>query len=428
MDVHQFREANGNTEAVVNLTVPKTLFNWIDNGENYEFEGVVDVRVFINGNIAAQDVFHVRESVVDRPGPIERQVRMVQQSRFVLTKGSAVFSAAITDLASNEVHKVTKNVIIRTIDDSYLTTSDLLLCTFLKSERLMDENSINRNGYMITPNPSSVFRLEKPMLYAYSEVYGLQDDGGTYTVNYILFNRSGKEVFRRGPFVRNKPGESSVETMGFNVMGLLAGRYRLRLEVIDNQSDQNTFMDQEFIIVKELSNNFNNNFTMILDAMENDELQDFIDIVGYFMSESEFQTLMKENRGDRIMKLVDYFEKPDSDRKTKENEFYNQIYTRLALAEKQFSNRNLFGRKTDRGRVLIRFGRPTNIETYPANKNRYSYEIWHYDDSDDGFNFVFINNDAGSMFEQIHSNHPDEFQNYRWKDMVVRESTNLINF
>jgi len=167
---------------------------------------------------------------------------------------------------------------------------------------------------------------------------------------------------------------------------------------------------------------------MILDAMENDELQDFIDIVGYFMSESEFQTLMKENRGDRIMKLVDYFEKPDSDRKTKENEFYNQIYTRLALAEKQFSNRNLSGRKTDRGRALLRFGRPTNIESYPATINRYSYEIWHYDDSDDEFNFVFINNDAVSMFEQIHSNHPDEFQNFGWKDMVVRESSNLINF
>jgi len=428
MDVHQFREANGNTEAVVNLTVPKTLFNWIDNGENYEFEGVVDVRVFINGNIAAQDVFHVRESVVDRPGPTERQVSIVDQSRFVLTKGSAVFSVAITDLASNEVHKVTKNVIIRTIDDSYLTTSDLLLCTFLKSERLMDENSINRNGYMITPNPSSVFKQEKQMLYAYSEVYGLQDDGGTYTVNYILFNRSGKEVIRRGPFVRKKPGESSVETMGFNVMGLLAGRYRLRFEVVDNQSDQNTFIDQEFIIVKELSTYFNNYFTMKLDAMENDELKDFIDIVGYFMSESEFQTLMKANRGDRIMQLVDYFEKLDPDGKTKENEFYNQINTRLALAEKQFSNRNLSGRKTDRGRVLLRFGRPTNIESYPATINRYSYELWHYDDSDDEFNFVFINNDAVSMFEQIHSNHPDEFQNYGWKDMVVRESSNLINF
>ena len=428
MSVHQFRGTKGNTEAVVNLMIPKTLFQWIDNGENYEFEGMVDVRVFINGNSAAQDVFRVLESAVDRPGQAERQVSMVQQSRFILPKGSAVFSAAITDLASKHLHMATKNVIIRTIDDSYLTTSDLLVCTFLKRERFMDENSINRNGYRMTPNPSGVFGLGNPMLYAYSEVYGLHDDSGTYTVNYFLFERSGKEVFHRGPFVKTKPGESSVETLGFNVTELLPGRYRLRLEVIDDQSDQKTFIDRGFFIVKEQSTDFNNNFTMILDAMENDELRDFIDIVGYFMSESEFQTLMMANRIDRIFQLVDYFEKRDLDKRTKENEFYNQLNMRLALADQQFSNLSFSGRKTDRGRVIIRYGRPIDIELFPANEDRYSYEIWHYDDSDDGFNFIFINNNVAGMFEQIHSNHPDEFQNYGWKDMVVRESTNLIDF
>ena len=428
MSVNQFRGTGENTEAVVNLMIPKTLFQWIDNGEYYEFEGVVDVRVFINGNSAAQDAFRILESAVDRPGPAERQVSMVQQSRFILTRGSAVFSAAITDLASKQVYMATKNVIIRTIDDSYLTTSDLLVCTFLKREQLMEENSINRNGYTMTPNPSGVFGLGRPMLYAYSEIYGLQDDGGTYTANYILFERSGKEVFRRGPFVRKKPGESSVETLGINVMGLLAGRYRLRLEVIDDQSDQRTFIDREFFVVKEQLTDFKNNFTMILDAMENDELRDFIDIVGYFMSESEFQTLMKANRGDRIVQLVDFFEKRDLDRKTNENEFYNQINTRLALADQQFSTRNFSGRKTDRGRVLIRYGRPNDIEPYPANEDRFSYEIWHYDDSDDGFIFIFINKNGAGMFEQIHSTHPDEFRNYRWQDMVVRGSTNLIDF
>jgi len=73
MDVHQFRGTKGNTEVVVNLMIPKTLFQWIDNGENYQFEGVVNVRVFINGNIAAQDVFRIQELAIDRPGPAERQ-------------------------------------------------------------------------------------------------------------------------------------------------------------------------------------------------------------------------------------------------------------------------------------------------------------------------------------------------------------------
>ena len=78
--------------------------------------------------------------------------------------------------------------------------------------------------------------------------------------------------------------------------------------------------------------------------------------------------------------------------------------------------------------MIIRYGRPIDIEPFSANEDRYSYEIWHYDDSDDGFIFIFINNDGAGMFEQIHSNHPDEFQNYGWKGMVVRESTNLIDF
>ena len=77
------------------------------------------------------------------------------------------------------MHIPKKNVIIRTIYDGYLATSDLLVCTFLKREQLVDENSINRNGYTMIPNPSGVFGLGRPMLYAYSEIYGLQDDGGT---------------------------------------------------------------------------------------------------------------------------------------------------------------------------------------------------------------------------------------------------------
>ena len=74
MSVSQFRGTGQNTETVVNLMIPKTLFQWVDKGENYEFEGVVDVRVFIYGNSAAQDVFRILESAVDRPGPEERPV------------------------------------------------------------------------------------------------------------------------------------------------------------------------------------------------------------------------------------------------------------------------------------------------------------------------------------------------------------------
>ena len=429
MSVDQFQGDDTKTEVVVNLMIPKKLFQWVDDGNEYKFEGLVDIRVFIQGETAAQDVYRILEKSVDRPGLNERLVSMVQQSRFLLTRGSVVFTATITDLSSKQVYVSTKNVIIRKIDDSYLSTSDLILCTFLKREKEFDEGSINRNGITITPNPSSVFGLGRPMLYTYGELYGFNNDNGTYTLNYKIYNQQGKELIHRGPFIKNKPGESSVETFGMNIMGLLAGRYRLRLDIQDDQTEKNTFIDREFFVVKEQPVDFKSNITIILDAMENDELNNFLDIVGYFMTESELQTLIKSDRTEQIVQIANFFEQRDFDSETSQNEFYNRLNKYLAIADQQFSTRNFLGRNTDRGRVLILYGRPKDIESYNANEERLSYEIWHYDDSDKGYVFIFINKEDGSgMFEQIHSSHPNEFRNYRWKDMIIRGTTNLIDF
>ena len=429
MSVDQFQGDDTKTEVVVNLMIPKKLFQWVDDGNEYKFEGLVDIRVFIQGETAAQDVYRILEKSVDRPGLNERLVSMVQQSRFLLTRGSVVFTATITDLSSKQVYVSTKNVIIRKIDDSYLSTSDLILCTFLKREKEFDEGSINRNGITITPNPSSVFGLGRAMLYTYGELYGFNNDNGTYTLNYKIYNQQGKELIHRGPFIKNKPGESSVETFGMNIMGLLAGRYRLRLDIQDDQTEKNTFIDREFFVVKEQPADFKSNITIILDAMENDELNDFLDIVGYFMTESELQTLIKSDRTEQIVQIANFFEQRDFDSETSQNEFYNRLNKYLAIADQQFSTRNFLGRNTDRGRVLILYGRPKDIESYNANEERLSYEIWHYDDSDKGYVFIFINKEDGSgMFEQIHSSHPNEFRNYRWKDMIIRGTTNLIDF
>ena len=426
MSVDQFRGGESKTEVVINLMIPKKLFQWVDDGEEYKFEGLVDVRVFINGETAAQDVFRILEKSVDRPGPNERLISMVQQSRFLLSRGSVVFTATITDLSSKQVYVSTKNVIIRNINDSYLSTSDLLLCTFLKREKEFDEGSINRNGFTIAPNPGGVFGLGRPMLYSYGEIYG---DNGTYTLGYQIYDQKGKEIIQRGPFIKDIPGESSVETFGMNIMGLLAGRYTLRLTIQDNQTEKNTFIDREFFVVKEQPVDFKSNFTIILDAMDNDELKDFIDIVGYFMTDLELQAIIKSDRSEKIVQIVNFFQQRDFDTSTSQNEFYNRLNKYIAIADQQYSTRSFLGSKTDRGRVLIVYGRPNDIESYNANEERLSYEIWEYEDSDNGYLFIFINKEDGSgMFEQIHSTHPNEFRNYRWKDMIIRGTTNLIDF
>ena len=162
-----------------------------------------------------------------------------------------------------------------------------------------------------------------------------------------------------------------------NIMGLLAGRYTLRLTIQDNQTEKNTFIDREFFVVKEQPVDFKSNFTIILDAMDNDELKDFIDIVGYFMTDLELQAIIKSDRSEKIVQIVNFFQQRDFDTSTAQNEFYNRLNKYIAIADQQYSTRSFLGSKTDRGRVLIVYGRPNDIESYNANEERLSLSLIH---------------------------------------------------
>jgi GWxTD domain-containing protein len=88
--------------------------------------------------------------------------------------------------------------------------------------------------------------------------------------------------------------------------------------------------------------------------------QQFLDYIGYIIlsvEEKIFREMPPEDRGEFIR---DFWARRDTDPSTPINEFRQAYYTRLATADKAF-RAGKPGRKTDRGRVYILLGRPTNI-------------------------------------------------------------------
>jgi GWxTD domain-containing protein len=80
----------------------------------------------------------------------------------------------------------------------------------------------------------------------------------------------------------------------------------------------------------------------------------------------------------------------DTDPDTKENEYKEQYYERVAYADEHFSSGKP-GRLTDRGRVYIKFGKPDEIESHPSggsyqrpsyegggSTSTYPFEKWFY--------------------------------------------------
>lgn len=92
------------------------------------------------------------------------------------------------------------------------------------------------------------------------------------------------------------------------------------------------------------------------------ESKKFLDYISYIIlpvEEKIFREMPSEDRGEFIK---DFWARRDPDPSTPANEFRNAYYTRLATADKAFRVGKP-GWKTDRGRIYILLGQPTNIIT-----------------------------------------------------------------
>ena len=88
--------------------------------------------------------------------------------------------------------------------------------------------------------------------------------------------------------------------------------------------------------------------------------QKFLDFIRYIITQQEdkiFREMPPEDRGEFI---TDFWKRRDPNPETKANEFRQQYYTKLAIADKAFQA-GIPGWMTDRGRIYILLGPPTDI-------------------------------------------------------------------
>jgi GWxTD domain-containing protein len=68
----------------------------------------------------------------------------------------------------------------------------------------------------------------------------------------------------------------------------------------------------------------------------------------------------------------------DPDPNTSKNELKNEYFRRINFSNQRFTVLGQPGWATDRGRILIKFGFPDDIERHPFELGTKPYEIWRY--------------------------------------------------
>ena len=247
-----------------------------------------------------------------------------------------------------------------------------------------------------------------PNLYFYYEVYNLtKTEPNTFTKAYQIINSTGGVVKSVTGGVGKKDAEMSGRVGRIGISDLPEGAYKLKVTVTDNASKQLTQREHDFSI-KYYNQKFLSTITddMIRRA-SGDDLDNYLRGVKYIADRDEVKKLNKlKNDAEKRKFLLSFWEA-----RSKENNMkHHQL---VELANKEYGTFNKQGWETDRGRVIIKYGNPDEVETHTMEVDSPEYTIWRYY-ALRGY-FIFAETRIHGDLMLVDSNVPGEIYDPEWK-------------
>lgn len=306
------------------------------------------------------------------------------------------------------------------------TISDIQLAS--KIEESEKTNSVfYKNSYEVVPNPSMIYGENYPLIYFYAEIYNLTKNikSEYLMVEHNLFNSKNSLVFTKKKFVSRK-NNNIVEAGGINISKMPTGAYTLNVQVTDTALKSSAISSKKVFI-------FNPHVadTTTIQVTEGELLaSEFVS-----MGEEELNEAFEMARYVATGKDVEKWGKI-SDVETKRQFLFNfwkerntipgvtqvsaskEYYEKAKYSNEKFGNIHRKGWKTDRGRVYMLYGEPSEIDRYPNQVDVKPYEIWYYNSIEGGVLFVFADITGFSDYMLIHSTMRGELRDDNWQRRI----------
>ena len=126
---------------------------------------------------------------------------------------------------------------------------------------------------------------------------------------------------------------------------------------------------------------------------------EFLSRVRYIITSKERKIFLELPDAEKEDFKKEFWERRDPDPSTEENEFKMEYFNRMETSDELFVSEGRSGWLTDRGRIYILFGPPTERITNPMGENSYSRcgEIWYYGN----FPVVFIDSTCTGSYRLV---------------------------
>jgi GWxTD domain-containing protein len=420
----------------------ETYFSFLSTQINYEkveentFQGTVLVELTI---MSGEETTHLDKYLFKTPlitDTLNAQI-FIDKQIYALSNGDYTLDLKLSDKNSGAlpIHSTTELTIDYKEDE--ISFSDFMI---LESYTVSDGTSIlNKSGYDLIPSfGEGAYFLDDndTQLDFYIEWYNTHKDTATsngYLLNYYIENEQTHTPLTGFNSIKRKTKDKQKAFLGgFNITELVSGNYNLVVALLDREGrgiiqkrvffqrrNSSTVMKpQDYASILSPSS-FAHQFEVI------EQLAEHISSLLPIATKSEWKYATNQLENWDLEQMKQYFHgfwynrsplDPESEwlKYLKGVEKVNELYSTI----------NIKGFATDRGRVLLKYGTPNDLENSVYDRYTLPYQIWTYYKVENQTNiiFVFVENALGTNdYELLHSTLRGEKNNKNWRNWIFRE-------
>ncbi|MDP2362465.1 MAG: GWxTD domain-containing protein [Ignavibacteria bacterium] len=349
---------------------------------------------------------------------------------FVIPAGTFSCEIQGSDIHNPEMFRVIKEQIkVNPHRLGSLSISDIQLASKMVQGSENTRSVFYKNTYEVVPIPNVVFGKSQPALFFYTEIYNLLSQSlksEQIKMSQMIYNSRGKLVKEKSKYL-SRNSNTRVEVGSYILSNYPTDSYTLVIALIDSIANEGVSTAKKFFVYNPdvpVTDTFEVATTSVLSStfgsMSEDELDDLFGKSKYLAVKTEIDKYEKlSNLEGKQVFMFEFWKARDENSATTENEYLRKYLQRLDLCNEKYTSMGKQGWKTDRGRVYLLYGEPTEIERYPNQLETRPYEIWHYTEIEGGVIFIFADITGFSDYQLVTSTKRGELRDDNWQRRIT---------
>jgi len=402
---------------------------YFQSGKNYQAEYLATAEISQNDSVLYRK-FDRRISEIDSMAYSSSKRKFLNIFNFSLDAGLYTASVTVQDLNSERMGEYYFEFDAPSFSRQELDISHIQLCSKITPDT--SKSDFQKNSFLTIPNPECSYTISQPVLYYYAEIYNLdffKDKEGHYSYRCTITDLEGELIKEYSKKTLRKPGSSAVIVGGHNIVTLPTNTYFLNLEIEDQQSQKTVHTSKRFNFIKPTRKIIASSDSAEIDTEEKFNLAEYLQYseeqlnkefeqLRYLTTQEQKSIFNNLDIESKRVFLAKFWYKFDQTPETEINEFKTRYLQLIEYANLNFGSMNREGWQTDRGRILLTYGIPNEVDRNYMAMDMKPHEIWYYHELEGGVLFIFADVTGFGEFDLLHSTYSRELNQPDWERLV----------